>query len=71
MPAIYPGRLTLFMCTEDSSRSAKDSRLAWGRVATDGLEVRVLPGNHLSVMKEPLLKNLADQLTTVIDKPSA
>jgi acyl-CoA synthetase (AMP-forming)/AMP-acid ligase II/thioesterase domain-containing protein/acyl carrier protein len=66
MPRMYPGRLTFVMCTDDSSRSSQDSRLAWGRVAAEGLEIHVLAGDHLTVLEEPQLKVLADQLNILL-----
>jgi thioesterase domain-containing protein/acyl carrier protein len=39
----------------------------WGRVAAQGVEQFVIPGNHFSMLREPNVKVLADHLREIID----
>jgi len=67
-PQMYPGRITLFMSSEEHVRSSLDSRLAWSKLAADGLEVHLMPGDHLTILRDPHLKVLAERLETCIDR---
>lgn len=62
VPHYYPGRVIQFWCTEMPTRSYKDRRLAWSEVAGAGLEVHVIPGNHMTMLDEPHIAVLAEKL---------
>ena len=62
VPQYYPGRLIQLWCTEVPSRSYKDRRLAWSEVAGAGLEVHVIPGNHMTMLDEPHIAVLSEKL---------
>ncbi len=62
----YPGRITLFWATERLAESS-DPRLSWKELAGAGLEVREVPGDHLSMMREPHVQVLAQQLKACLD----
>jgi thioesterase domain-containing protein len=59
VPQIYPGRITLFWASEAPVLPHNDTRLAWGEVAADGLEVHVVPGDHGTMRDEPHVGILA------------
>ena len=65
VPHHYPGRVIQFWCTEMPTRSYKDRRLAWSEVAGAGLEVHVIPGNHMTMLDEPHIAVLAEKLDIV------
>ena len=54
-PRPYPGRLT-FLWAEHNQRppAVYDTRQGWGEMALGGLDVRPIPGSHLTVLEEPL-----------------
>ena len=61
-PRRYPGRVTLFCGSERPTRSYEDRRLAWSQVAGGGLEVRLVPGNHVSILDHPQVETVAQEL---------
>jgi amino acid adenylation domain-containing protein len=61
VPQAYPGRLTLFRSAESPAPDPADQTLGWGRLAA-GVEVRVVPGNHYNMVREPHVRALAEQL---------
>ncbi|MBE9188793.1 amino acid adenylation domain-containing protein [Gloeocapsopsis crepidinum LEGE 06123] len=58
-PQNYPKRITLFK-TDDSSHQ-KDLTLGWSQLAKV-IQVHQVPGNHLSMLKQPHVQTLAQQL---------
>ncbi|MBP6392027.1 MAG: amino acid adenylation domain-containing protein [Flavobacteriales bacterium] len=61
---MYPGRITLIRA--NGSPGAKD--MGWGRLAQGGVEVRPVQGDHYSVIKEPHVRALANELRASIDR---
>lgn len=70
-PKIYPGRLTLFRARMQPLFSSHKPDKGWKAVAGAGLEVRVVPGNQLAMLKEPHVQVLAEQLRSCLDKALA
>jgi amino acid adenylation domain-containing protein len=75
VPKVYPGRLTLFRASEkgvDISVSAYlDPELGWGALAAEGLEIHEVQGNHLTMLKEPHVQELAKKLSACIERALA
>jgi len=71
VPQIYPGRITLFWANETSVPAYADTRLGWGEVAADGLEVHVVPGDHGTMREEPHVGILAEKLTACLHRAQA
>ena len=65
-PKGYPGRITLFWARERPVESP-DPRWGWKELAGGGLEVREVPGDHLSMMREPHIQVLAQELEACLD----
>jgi amino acid adenylation domain-containing protein len=65
-PQRYPGKITLLWSSETATRSYLDRRLHWSELATEGLEVHAIPGDHMSMIEEPHVKVLAGTLQSVI-----
>jgi thioesterase domain-containing protein len=66
-PLVYPGRLTFFGCHTRLFYSDNPERV-WGRLAAGGVEIRVVPGNHLTTLREPHVRILAEELRVCLDK---
>jgi thioesterase domain-containing protein len=62
----YPGRVTLFRVREKSIDSLKDPYRIWWRVAAGGVDLREISGDHLSLLKEPQVRFLAEQLADAL-----
>jgi thioesterase domain-containing protein/acyl carrier protein len=69
-PQFYSGRVTLFLANEDTSRAFTDSRLVWSELAAEA-EIRIVPGNHDSFIKEPHVSVLAQQLRSCLQRAQA
>jgi thioesterase domain-containing protein/acyl carrier protein len=67
-PQAYPGRLTLFKARMQPLFSSHTPDKGWKAVAAGGLEVRVVPGNQLAMLKEPHVQVLAEQLRTCLNR---
>jgi thioesterase domain-containing protein/acyl carrier protein len=58
----YYGRVTLIMSRPTHTSRFQDYSAEWARLATDGLEVREVSGEHLTIMQEPYVHGLASEL---------
>jgi thioesterase domain-containing protein len=58
----YRGKLTLFRVREKSAGSLHDPYAIWWRLAGEGVELREISGDHLSLLKEPQVRFLAEEL---------
>ena len=68
VPKSYPGPLVLFWCSGWAFRAYQDTRLAWSEVAEGGLEVHVVPGNHITMMEPPNVEIVAAKLSKCLEK---
>lgn len=68
VPQAYPGRATLFLASEPLIRYSPDPRLGWLKLAAGGLEVRVVPGTHHTMLRQPHVWVLAEKLRTCIHR---
>ena len=59
-PCIYPDRVTFFYATEEVG--SLENQFGWQTLATGGVEVVEIPGNHQSMIKSPNVELLAEQL---------
>lgn len=66
VPKIYPGAVTLFWASEDL-RGSYDVQEGWNFLAA-GVETHNIPGNHLNIVKEPYVQELAEKLRQCIEK---
>ena len=57
------GRVTLFRVREKSVGSLNDPYAIWWRVAAGGVDLREISGDHLSLLKEPQVRLLAEELS--------
>jgi len=60
-PQTYSKRITLFKATEQSDAIGQNPSLSWSELAND-IQVHHVPGNHLSLLKQPHVQILAQQL---------
>ncbi len=61
VPQPYPNRITLFRAAEQSDAIEQDPTLGWSTLASD-IQLHQVPGNHLSLLKQPHVQTLAQQL---------
>ncbi|MDF5723734.1 MAG: amino acid adenylation domain-containing protein [Rhizonema sp. PD37] len=65
---IYAGKLTLFQAIEGEAASCKDPTLGWGEFTSDGFDIHWVPGNHKTMVKEPHVQVLAEQLRACLEQ---
>jgi thioesterase domain-containing protein len=59
-PAVYPGRVTLFRAEQGPASRQPDG--GWSRLAAEPVEVHAVPGNHITMLTEPHVHDLAREL---------
>lgn len=68
IPRIYSGPITLFKSSQFKSSKplsqAKDDFLGWHSLTTTEIKTHVIPGDHFSILKQPHVQVLAEQLRT-------
>jgi amino acid adenylation domain-containing protein len=67
-PGVYPDRLTLFRTQTTPLFYSHGTDKGWGKLAAGGVEIRVVPGHHLTMLREPHVKILAEELRVCLDK---
>ncbi|MEG4999075.1 type I polyketide synthase [Microcoleus sp. B4-D4] len=67
IPQTYGGRIIFFRATEQNEVNAKNPELPWIEVATGGVEVREVPGNHITMNYPPHVQVMAEQLRSYLD----
>ena len=68
MPHVYPGRITVFRANERNLGRYPDPLLGWGELAGGGVAVYEVPGDHMSMVENPRVRILAEQLKPCLDK---
>jgi amino acid adenylation domain-containing protein len=71
LPNIYPGRVTLFRSMLRDSKYYNDPQLGWGELATAGVEIHEIPGDHETMISEPHVLILAEKLQASLDNNTA
>jgi amino acid adenylation domain-containing protein len=66
VPRIYPGKITVFRVRRQPLNRIPDARLGWGKLASGDVDVRVIPGTHNTVLSEPHVQGLAEELKKVL-----
>jgi thioesterase domain-containing protein/acyl carrier protein len=67
-PRVYPGRVTLFRARVRPLLRMHGRDLGWSRLAAGGLEIVKVPGNHVTMLKPPHVRHLAEALLAHIGK---
>jgi thioesterase domain-containing protein len=61
-PSPFPGKITLFETLEQQVMSPTDPSRGWDQLASVGVETQMISGNHLSMLDEPHIYDLAEKL---------
>ena len=57
----------LLLDEEGNGMPARDPLKGWGQFATGGIDLHVVPGDHFSILREPHVSVLAEQLRLTIE----
>jgi thioesterase domain-containing protein len=67
-PKPYAGKLILFETLDQQSRTPLDASRGWKRLSTQPVETHLVSGNHLSMLDEPHVQDLAEKLTRCLNR---
>lgn len=67
-PSITTVPVTLFRAIEQVDMTERDPQLWWGETTGNQMKVREVFGNHFSLLYEPFVWDLADQITQEIEE---
>jgi thioesterase domain-containing protein/acyl carrier protein len=68
-PKVYPGRIAVFSPTESHSGYFRfEPHMGWDRLAAEGLDIHPVPGKVMSIIVEPSVIDLAQQLKSSIER---
>jgi thioesterase domain-containing protein len=66
-PQVYDGHVTLFWASNDL-RASLNFVEGWRALAGGGIDVHEIPGNHLDIVKEPYVQELARKLSDCLGR---
>jgi hypothetical protein len=66
MPGPYDGTVVLFRCQTRLDTDPPDSSHVWKRLAKGGVIIKVVPGDHNSILKEPGVRILTEQILSYL-----
>ena len=69
-PRVFGGRVTLFWASKDL-RGSFDLVEGWRILAGGGIDVHEVSGNHLNLIKEPYVTELAVKLQNCLERAGA
>jgi aspartate racemase len=70
LPQPYPSPLALFRARVRPLFHSLEPDLGWGKLVHGGVKIKTVPGDHLSILREPLVQTLAQDLQAALDESS-
>jgi thioesterase domain-containing protein len=67
VPRRYPKSLVCVRAQDRGAEYDRDPSMGWENCAMGGVEVHVVPGDHVDMMKMPNVRTVADLLATYLD----
>ena len=61
-------RMTLIKAGEQGSLETPDETLGWGALTSGEVEIHTVPGSHFTIVREPYVRDLAEQLADCINR---
>src|ERR687885_1169755 len=71
IPQPYSGRVTLFRASEGAVADSQDLTLGWQELASEGVDLHWVPGNHLTMVREPHVQLVAKHLRACLEQLQA
>jgi amino acid adenylation domain-containing protein len=65
-PRAYPGRITLLRARTLAVMTRQPADKWWGGLAAGGVDLRVIKGDHATILREPRVQLLADEVAKVL-----
>ncbi|HEY9747314.1 MAG TPA: amino acid adenylation domain-containing protein [Allocoleopsis sp.] len=66
VPQIYSGQITLFKSGRSPNQSWQNRTLGWQDLTKTEVKVHSIPGDHFSILQQPCVQILAEQLRTYL-----
>jgi aspartate racemase len=60
--------VTLLKADEQANAEAPDETMGWGALTTGEIEIHSVPGSHFTLVREPYVRRLAEQLADCINR---
>src|SRR5205085_3768066 len=70
VPRTYHGRITLFR-TNEIPENTQDPTLGWGNLATEGVELHIVEGDHSTMVYEPYARAVAERILQCMQQKEA
>ncbi len=70
-PQPYRGRITLFRSSHEPTGWWFDPLAGWGRYASGGVELVIVPGNHFTMFQDPGCAQMAARMASLIGASAA
>ncbi|MES1242513.1 MAG: hypothetical protein ABUT39_12940, partial [Acidobacteriota bacterium] len=67
VPDRYPDRVTVFRASDVPPEVSQPSDLGWGRISGEPVDIHAVPGDHITMLAEPNVNELARRLKTVLE----
>ena len=61
-------RVTLLKAGEHAMVNASDETMGWGTLTSGEIEIHTVPGSHFTIVREPHVRSLAEQLADCINR---
>jgi amino acid adenylation domain-containing protein len=60
-------RVTLLKAGEQRAKETSDETMGWGALTSGEVEIHTVPGSHFTIVREPYVRSLAEQLADCIN----
>jgi amino acid adenylation domain-containing protein len=71
VPPTIPTRITVFRIREQPYWRVRDEQLCWGTWTKSGVDVHYIPGRHDTILREPNVRILAEELGRCLERARA
>jgi thioesterase domain-containing protein len=68
VPKRYPKSLICFRVEDRGPEHDQDPSMGWDACVTGGVQVHVVPGGHVDMMRMPSVRTVADKLAAYLDR---
>jgi acyl transferase domain-containing protein/thioesterase domain-containing protein len=68
IPSVYPGKIVFFRAQERDAYLPHNPERAWIDLALEGIEVHIVPGNHITMNELPHVQILAKRLQICLEQ---
>lgn len=71
VPKVYPGRIVLFRARAGPLFRMYRSDMGWSDLASGGVDIRIVPGSHSTMLTDPHVRVIAEHLTACLAESAA